>query len=154
MKSSTHYQTAMRREHRLAQLLKYRKSIEDQRRIELALIREKQYGEVEKMSRLREAQISCQEQLQTQKGGTALSLSCLDALSYEVFSRKKLAQKLEEEALKAQEELLEASKSCKIVEKLRDRELERYRQRMLREERKYLDEIATGRYIRTGTQSD
>ena len=134
--------------------MKYRKAIEDQRRIELAQIREKQYGEEEKMSRLREAQRSCQELLQIQEDGTALSLSCLDALSYEAFSRKKVLLKLEEEALKARTELLEASKSRKIVEKLRDRELERYQQRMLQAERKFLDEIAMGRFIRMVPESD
>ena len=120
----------------------------------LAQIREKQYKEEEKMSRLRESQRSCQELLQSQEGGTALSISCLDALSYESFSRKKGLLKLEEMALKATEELLEASKSRKIVEKLRDRELERYQQSMLQSERKFLDEIAMARFIRTGAESD
>lgn len=120
----------------------------------LAQIREKQYKEEEKMSRLRESQRSCQELLQSQEGGTALSISCLDALSYESFSRKKGLLKLEEKALKATEELLEASKSRKIVEKLRDRELERYQQSMLQSERKFLDEIAMARFIRTGAESD
>ena len=106
------------------------------------------------MSHLREAQRSCQGQLRSQDGGTAIQLSCLDALSHEAFSRKKILQTLDEEALKAQEELLEASKSRKIVEKLRDRDIERYKQHLMQEERKYLDEIATGRFIRMGSESD
>ena len=104
------------------------------------------------MSRLREAQRDCQEQLQGKDGGTSLQLLCLDALSQEAFSRKKILQELRREALAAQEELIEVSKSRKMVEKLRDRDLERYRQRMLQVERKDLDEIAAGRFIRMGTQ--
>ncbi|MFC1717971.1 flagellar export protein FliJ [Candidatus Poribacteria bacterium] len=133
-------------------MLKYRQSIEDQRRITLAAIREKQYGEEEKMSRLHEAQRDCQERLQSKDGGTSLQLSCLNALSHETFSRKKILQELQREALEAKEELIEASKSRRIVEKLRDRDFERHRQNILHAERKHLDEIATGRFIRMEAQ--
>ena len=142
----------MRHKFRLAQLLKYRQSIEDQRRIILAMIREKQYGEEEKMSRLHEAQRECQERLQGRDGGTSLQLSCLDALSQETFFRKKILQELQREALGAKDELIEASRSRKMVEKLRDREFERHRQHILQVERKHLDEIAAGRFIRMGAR--
>ncbi len=142
----------MRHKFRLAQLLKYRQSIEDQRRIALAASREKQYREEEKMSRLHEAQRDCQEQLQSKNGGTSLQLLCLNALSHETFSRKKILQELQRGTLEAKEELIEASKSRRIVEKLRARDFERHRQSILRAERKHLDEIAAGRFIRMGTQ--
>jgi flagellar protein FliJ len=138
---------------RLAQLLKYRQSIEDQRSIALAVIKGKQYEEEEKMFRLHEAQRDCQESLHSQDGGTSLQLSYLDALSQEAFSRKKILQELQSQALEAQEELMEASKSRKILEKLRDREFERYRQSVLKAERKDLDEIAAGRFVRMGPQN-
>ncbi len=102
--------------------------MEDQQRMELAMIREKQFGEEEKMSRSREAQRECQKQLQSKDGGSALQLSCLSALSQDVFSRKGTLQELQKEALEAQEELTKVSRSRKIVEKLRDRDFERYRQ--------------------------
>jgi len=105
------------------------------------------------MSHLREAQRECQEQLQGKEGGTSLLLSCLNALSQKAFSRKKTLRELEAEALKAQEELLEASKSRKTLEKLRDRDFKRYKEHISREEQKYLDEIAAGRFIRMGSQS-
>lgn len=76
------------------------------------------------------------------------ALSCLEALSQETSSQKETLRELQREALKAKEELLEASKSRKIVEKLRDRELERHRKHVLQQERKYLDEIAAGRFAR------
>lgn len=142
----------MKQGFRLAPLLKYRKSIEDQRHIALATIREKQYREEEKMSHLREAQRECQKQLQSKEGGTSLQLSCLNALSQKAFSRKKTLRELEVEALKAQEELLEASKSRKTLEKLRDRDVKRYKEYISREEQKYLDEIAAGRFIRMDSQ--
>ena len=138
----------MRHRFRLDQLLKYRESIEDQHRIALAIIREKQYGEEEKMSYLRHAQRECQHKLQGDEGGTSVQLLCLNALSQEAFSRKGILEELERQEMEAREALLEASRSRKIVEKLRDREQERQRQNMLKAERKYLDEIATGRFVR------
>jgi len=147
----------MKRKFRLAQLLKYRKSIEDQRNITLAMIEEKRYREQEKLFRLREAQRSHQKQLQHGQtkqdtglfqSGTAAHLSYLDALSQESLSRRKMLEELKRQALEAKEELLEASKARKIVEKLRDRELERDKQSVIKQERKQLDEIAAERFIR------
>jgi len=155
------YRDGMRHKFRLAQLLKYRKSIEDQRRVALAMIEEKRYSEEEKLFRLREAQRSWSielraksiEQRAESKKLYALcpmpyALSCLAALSQESFSRRKTLHELQRKILKAKEELLEASKSRKIVEKLRDRDLERLKQSILKQERRHLDEIATGRFIR------
>ena len=143
----------MRHKFRLAQLLKYRQSIEDQRRIALAEIKGKQYAEEEKMFRLHEAQRDCQKSLSSQDGTTSIQLSCLNALSHRAFSRKKVLQELQRHALEAQKELVEASRSRKMLEKLRDREFERYRQRILKAERNFLDEIAAGRFIRMTLQN-
>lgn len=121
--------------------------------MELAMIREKQFGEEEKMSRSREAQRECQKQLQSKDGGSALQLLCLSALSQDLFSRKGTLRELQAKTLKAQEELLEASRSRRIVEKLRDRDFERYRQRISQAEQKFLDDIAAGRFARMGSQS-
>ena len=100
------------------------------------------------MFRLHEAQRDCQESLRGQDGTTSIQLSCLNALSQEAFSRKKMLQELQQQVLKAQEELVETSRSRKVMEKLRDREFERQRQHILKAERNFLDEIAAGRFIR------
>lgn len=143
---------AMRHRSRLDQIIKYRKSIEEKQQIALAMIREKQYKEQEKMSRLHEAQREYQNQLKGEEGSSAFQLSCLDALSQKAFSRKAVIRQLVSQEHTAREELLEASKSRKIAEKLRDRQLERHKQHILKTERKYLDELATGRFIRARSQ--
>ena len=143
----------MRHKFRLAQLLKYRKSIEDQQRIALAMIEEKQYRQEEKLFQLREAQRACQNQLHCEQGETSLHMAYLEALSQESFSRRKAIEEIQTEILEAKEELLEASKSRKIVEKLRDKERERHKQSILQEERKSLDEIAAVRFIRANSPS-
>lgn len=138
----------MRHKFRLAQLLKYRRSIEDQKRIALAVIQEKRYREEEKLFRIRESQRIYYEKLQNGRGDTSLHLLSLDALSQESFFQRKILKELNSEILRARGDLLEASKSRKMMERLRDREMERYRQQMLKQERKYLDEVAAIRFVR------
>ena len=138
----------MRYRFRLAQLLKYRKSIEDQRQIALAMIREKQCREEKKLYDMQSKKRSSQEQLRGRQGETALHLSYLDALSQESISQRRTLRELDDKITEAREELLEESKSCKIVEKLHDRQIEQHKQHILKLERKYLDEVAIGRFVR------
>jgi len=143
----------MRRKFRLNQLLKYRESIEDQQRNVLAAIKEKQYKEEEKLFHLRETQRSYQKQLNSEQEATSLQVSRLEALSQESLSRRRNLQKLQIEMLKAKEELLEASRNRKMMEKLRDRELEKSKRNLLDQERKNLDEVAAVRHIRIESMS-
>ena len=144
----------MRRRLRLAQLLKYRKSIEDQRQTALALIKEKRYREEEKLFHTREAQRAYQRELQDTQSEASFHLSYLNSLSQDTFSQKRMIQDLQGQILKATDDLVEASKSRKTIEKLRDREIERHKQYLLKQERKYLDELAADRFIRLNSKSD
>lgn len=136
---------------RLQGIARIRKSIEDQRRVEMAIIREKQYMQEGKMSHLREAQRSNQKNFQENQGkfrDTALYLSQLEILSQKSFYQRRLLRELEAEAMKAKGELLEASKSRKTIEKLLDRERKQQIRSMLKQECKSLDDIAAFRFIR------
>ncbi len=135
---------------RLQGIARIRKSIEDQHRVELSIIKEKQYTEEGKLSHLREAQRSNQENLQEKQGefrNTALYLSQLEILSQKSLYQRRLLQELEKEAMEAKEELLEASRSRKMIEKLLDRERQQQMQSILKQERKFLDDIAALRSI-------
>ena len=136
----------------MAQLLKYRKSIEDQKRIAVAAVVEKQYREQEKLSHIMESQSWCHKHLKDGDGDVAFLLASLDSLSRGALTQKVLLRKLEEALLEAKGELSEASKSRKTVEKLREREFERYKKEALKQERKFLDEVATNRFA--GKYSD
>jgi len=138
----------MRRNPRIQKLLKYRQSIEDNKRTMYAIIEEKQYAQQEKLFGIREFQKLCQNKLMDTNGDSTLHLKCLANLSEEAIHDKKELQKLQEEALKAKEELIEASKSRKKIEKLNERQLTRYRKYLLQQERKNLDEIAANQYTR------
>jgi len=136
----------MRREVKFAQLVKYRKSLEDQRRIALAVIEEKQYREKEKLFHLRESQRAYQELLG--QDGASVYLGTLDSLAHEALTCRRVLRELQKELLEARNELIESSKARKTIEKLRDREIVRQKQLVARQERKELDEIAAGRFVR------
>jgi len=130
-------------------LVKVRKMLEDQRRVELAQLREKEYMAVEKLSSLRTEKKRSQSQLGENKGNTALYLSYLDNLSERLSSQSILIKELRVEIEEARQLLLQSSKSRKVVEKLLDREIKNYMQNMIIQERKHLDEIASIRFMKS-----
>ena len=138
----------MRFKFSLETLQKYRKSIEDQRRLELASLREKQFLEEEKLCEIRDTQRTLQRNFQDKNGKTKGYLLYLDDLSRQSIVQRKAISELSEKVIKARDNLIEASKSKKIIEKLRDQKYEQYRQYLVKQESKVLDEITTNRFSR------
>ncbi|MDQ1327745.1 MAG: flagellar protein FliJ [Candidatus Poribacteria bacterium] len=138
----------MRFKFSLETLQKYRKSIEDQRHLELASLREKQFLEEEKLCEIRDAQRTLQRNFQDKSGKTKVYLLYLDDLSRQSIVQRKTISELSEKVIEARDNLVEASKSKKIIEKLRDQKYEQYRQYQVKQESKVLDEIATNRFSR------
>ena len=129
-------------------LQKYRKSTEDRRRLELASLREKQFLEEEKLCEIRDAQRILQRNFQDKNGKTKGYLLYLDDLSRQSIVQRKAIIELSEKVIEARDNLVEASKSKKIIEKLRDQKYEQYRQYLVKQESKVLDEITTNRFSR------
>jgi flagellar protein FliJ len=132
----------------LETLQKYRKSIEDQRHLELASLREKQFLEEEKLCEIRDAQRTLQRNFQDENGKTKGYLLYLDDLSRQSATQRKVISGLNEKVIEARDNLVEASKSKKIIEKLRDQKYEQYKQYQVKQESKVLDEITTNRFLR------
>ena len=132
----------------LETLRKYRKSIEDQRRLELASLREKQFLEEEKLCEIRDTQRTLQRNFQDKNGKTKGYLLYLDDLSRQSIVQRKAISELSEKVIEARDNLVEASKSKKIIEKLRDQKYEQYRQYLVKQESKVLDDITTNRFSR------
>jgi flagellar FliJ protein len=128
----------------LETLLKYRKSIEDQCRIELASLREKQFREEEKLFKIRDAQRTMQSKLQEKKN----YLLYLDNLSQQSVIQRKVISELNNKVIEARDKLIEASRSKKIIEKLRDKKFKQYNQDLLKQENKVVNEIVTTRFAR------
>jgi len=145
---------------RLNALVKIRKLIEDQCRVKLATLREKEYMAKEKLYHLQMEQRWSQDQLQKDKSDIAPDekvntwsyLSYLDTLSQRALHQTKIIKELQLEIEGARQELLDASKSRKMIEKLLNREINHNRQNMAIQERKNLDEIAATRFIRNNIQ--
>ena len=136
---------------RLNGLVKVRKLLEDQRRVELESLREKEYAAKEKLFHLKSEKRWSQDQLEKNEK-TSLYLSYLDNLSQQSLYQSNLIKELGINIEKARQVLLDAAKSRKMVEKLLSREIKHYRQNMATQERKHLDEIATIRFARDSMQ--
>ncbi|HGE69604.1 TPA: hypothetical protein ENX78_02135 [Candidatus Poribacteria bacterium] len=129
----------------LETLLKYRKSIEDQYRMELASLREKQLLEEEKMFDIRETQRILQGNL---KDKNRVSLSYLEELSRQSIIQRKILNDLDQEITKKRDKLIDASKSRRIIEKLREKKLDEYKHDLNIKENKAIDELVTNRFLR------
>ena len=138
----------MRFKFSLETLQKYRNSIEDQRRLELASLREKQFLEEEKLCEIRDAQRTLQSNFHDKSGKTEGYFLYLDDLSRQSIIQRKAISELSEKVIEARDNLVKASKSKKIIEKLRDQKYEQYSQYQVKQESKVLDEITTNRFSR------
>ncbi len=133
----------------LEALLKYRKSIEDQYRMELATLREKQLLEEEKMFYIRENQRVLQNNLRNKNQN---SLLYLEDLSRQSIAQRKILNKLDQEITGKRNMLIDASKSRKIIEKLKERKLDEYNQELKAKENKVIDDLVTNRFSRKDNQ--
>lgn len=129
----------------LETLLKYRKSIEDQYRIELASLREKQLLEEEKMFDIRESQRMLQNNLQNNSRN---SLLYLEELSRQSIIQRRILSELDKDITEKRNRLVDASKSRKIIEKLKEKKFDEYRQYLDIKENKAIDELITNRFLR------
>lgn len=135
-----------RRKSGLETLLKYRKSVEEQHRIELANLMAKEIKEREKLDGIREAQRLVQKELKAKKSGAYLMY--IDDLSRRSVDQKRAIHEINVEVVGKRDQVVEASKSRKTIEKVQDKRFEQYRQYLLKQESKALDEVATNRFSR------
>ena len=129
----------------LETLLKYRKSIEDQYRMELASLREKQLLEEEKMFDIRGTQRILQSNL---KDKNQASLPYLEELSRQSIIQRKILNDLDQEITEKRDKLIDASKSRRIIEKLREKKFDEYKHDLNIKENKAIDELVTNRFLR------
>jgi flagellar FliJ protein len=129
----------------LETLLKYRKSIEDQYRTELASLREKELVEEEKLFDIRKIQRISQKNLQGKVKGHLLSL---EELTRQSVVQRRILNDLNNEVTEKREQLIDLSKSRKIIEKLREKKFDEYKQSLNIQENKDIDETVTNRFLR------
>lgn len=127
---------------RLEPILKLRRSIEEQRQIELSVLQSRLAEEINKMEDIIKMQRNIQNHLGL-NGESETSLLYLEMLSEQMLFQKKLIRELSTKVAEARERLIEASKSRKMLEKFKERKLKKYKEHLRRQETKFLDEMAS-----------
>ncbi len=137
----------MKNQFRFESLLNYRKSIEEKIQIELSELREKQFAEKEKLSRIKDTQKSILEKFSV--NNKMDDIVYLELLSNEYLYRKEVLADLDNKIAETQKRLISASKARKILEKLKERKIKEFNNYLIKQENKLMDEIAEVRFTRT-----
>lgn len=134
---------------RLETLLKYRKILEDQARLELAEADRRLKEEQSKLKKLEDDLNRTIEALYQKQSETVtaeeLSLysSYISRLKHNITMQEIKVAEAEKYRFECLKKLEEAMRRRKLVESLKDKQLKNYYIELLREEQKYLDEIGT-----------
>jgi len=134
--------------HGLKTLLKYRKSIEEQQKIDLTNLMDKEQIENEKLNDIKESQRLIQKKLQTNKEKSCTYIAYLDGLSDQFAMQKNTIMDIKDKIIAKRQQVIEASMAKKIIEKAQDKRIKEYNQFLISQENKILDEMATNRYSR------
>lgn len=141
---------------RLETALEHRRRIEEMRRTELAEVQNRQRREVERLAELFEHRATSMRQAQAERVGR---ISPSDAETRERFlvrletdigQQQDAIALIEREVEAKVHEVVAATQETQALENLRERHLQEYREEELREEQKFLDEIAS---IRAGRKA-
>ncbi|MGE5576307.1 MAG: flagellar export protein FliJ [Syntrophothermus sp.] len=138
----------------LERVLDYRKHQEDELSIQLALLRERLRREEELLVFLQGQYHQTQAQLREAGLGDLpmekilLLRDFLAGLEIQILHQSEVVALAAQEVEQCRQKLLEARQNCKILEKLRERDLAAYQSEVLRQEQAMLDEIGAQGYIR------
>jgi len=142
-----------RRFKQLDTVLRYRKLLEDQKNAALAeavRIHQHELEQLKSIGKLREKYTEELQEKQT-KGVSInevrLYIPYLKSLEQREQTQMEITDKASQKETLARQELIEASKQYKIIEKLRDNSQQEYEEELRIAEQKFLDDIAANRFI-------
>jgi len=144
------------KKHRFKQLdtvLRHRKLLEDQKKVALAEVARIHQRELAQLESIRKSRNKYAEELwERQKNGVSINevllyIPYLKSLEQREQAQMEITDKASQKEALARQELIEASKQYKIIEKLKDNLQQEYEEELRIAERKFLDEIATNRFI-------
>ena len=136
----------------LQSLLNHRRYQEEILQKELAQSRNRLVAEQNKLRQLKEKMREYSQRLQQRqrKSGTAsdliLYLQYLDRLSQELKHQNRQVIAAEKDFKNRRHDLIEIMKKRKILEKLKEKRSKSYHQQMLKNERKFMDEVAANQF--------
>ena len=138
----------------LESVLRHRKLVEENLQKELAILRLSLVDEREKLRNFKESRSKFLEELKRkQEEGTTISdvflyLPFIEQLSKDIEKQKKNVLELENDVEQKRQDLVEATKKKKTLEKLKDKGLKAYKQEMTKDEQEFMNEVAVNRFNR------
>ena len=138
----------------LESVLTHRKLVEENLQKELAVLRLSLVDEMVKLRNYKESRSKFLEELkQKQEEGITISdvflyLSFIEQLSKDIEKQKKNVLELENDVEQKRQDLVEATKKKKTLEKLKDKGLKAYKQEMTKDEQEFMNEVAVNRFNR------
>lgn len=140
---------------RLQSVLDYRASLVDRARLELAALQARLHEAEDTLAALRRAEQDALHELAAAQAAKRLDLAevtrlleYVDALAEQIAAQRQVVERRRQEADDQQQRVLELAQAARVLEKLRDRQLEEYLQEDARRERAETSEIAAQRHQR------
>lgn len=136
----------------LQPLLNHRRYLEEVLQKELAQFRKRLIAEQNKLRRLKEKKREYSQRLQQRQkeNGTVsdliLYLQYLDRLSTELEHQHQQVVAAEKDFKNKRNDLIKTMKNRKILEQLKENRSKAYQQQMLKNERKFMDEVAAKQF--------
>ncbi|WP_041667333.1 flagellar export protein FliJ [Acetohalobium arabaticum] len=138
----------------MEKVLDYRQQEEDMIQQELTKIQSVLKKEKEKLNKLVTNKCEIQTKLkEKESNGINLQQAVmyrdhLEVLAAEIEEQKQVVAQIKEEFEKCRSRLLDKTKECKMLNKLKERQFANYKEEFLKEEQKNIDELATNNFIR------
>ena len=136
----------------LEPVLKNRKLVEENLQKELAVLKLLLVNERERLQTYKESRSKFLVELQRkQEQGTTISdvflyLPFIEQLSKDIEKQNKTVSDLENDVEQKRQDLVEATKKKKTLEKLKDKVLKAFKQEMIKKEQEFLNEVAVNRF--------
>jgi len=136
---------------KLQRLLDVRRQVRERIEAELASIQKRLEQAREALEALIDQRRTSVEEFRERKTFTVEELKLfnyyVDGLALRIQDGKRMVAAIEGELRKKISELLEARQNEEVMERLREKELDRYRKEMARKETAFLDEVALRRFV-------
>jgi len=136
----------------LQRVLDYRQTVEDALLAELAAIQAEHARESARLTEMTHARDQFKERLKEQlaAGGPEdikRGYAYLQQLAKQVSAQQALLRRIKERKDRKTQEVLEAAKERKALERLRDHKVNEHRRESERQEQKFLDDVGCIRYV-------
>ncbi|OQX62643.1 MAG: flagellar export protein FliJ [Desulfococcus sp. 4484_242] len=134
-------------------LLRHRKFLEENLQREIGLLSRVLADEKKKLESLQQARKAASEKLRHRQKGKGITVSevllytrFIERMSGQVNLQKTSVKKIEKNVEEKREDLVRAMKDRKIIEKLKEKKRQIFREQMMKQEQNFLNDMAAVRF--------